>query len=97
MLETSGQGMSDDEIETEVKNFFVRNSMQGGQIQFTYNDCTRAFKSLGLVSELVDDTHSAMDDYFKFCSQLNCSLSKIPPIDISHTDLPGQIEFNQIV
>jgi len=51
MLETAGEGMLDDEVENEIRDFFVRSSMQGGQLQFSYNDCVRAFKGLHLVND----------------------------------------------
>lgn len=67
-METSGQGLEDSEVAGEVKSFFVRNSMQGGQLQLSYADLVRSFQSLGLVSDKVDETHTPMDNFYKLCS-----------------------------
>ena len=71
--------------------------MQGGQIQFTYNDLLRMLRSLGLISEEVDSSHKEMDNFMKFVSHTDISSELIPPVDISNTELPMSVKFEQLL
>jgi hypothetical protein len=71
--------------------------MQGGQIQFTYNDLLRMLRSLGLIPEEVDSSHKEMDNFMKFVSHIDISSEFIPPVDISNTELPMSVKFEQLL
>lgn len=54
-------------------------------------------RSLGLISEEVDSSHKEMDNFMKFVSHIDISSELIPPVDISNTELPMSVKFEQLL
>ena len=73
LRDTAMNGISDMEVMNYVRQYFVKNSMQGGTVNFTFTDLVRILRGFGFEDQADGRPHKSIENYFKLCSVLGKS------------------------